>query len=76
MLIMHFSCYKEYIKWDAQPFWVAFEYCGQNYKKREGYIQFAKYATKNAKMTFDPKMPTMFFNPKSENIGQMCIFTL
>ena len=24
-------------------------------------------------MTFDPKMPTMFFNPKSENIGQMCI---
>ena len=74
MLIMHFSCYKGYIKWDAQPFGVAFEYCDPNQKKREGYI--AKYATYNAKITFDPKMPTIFFNPKSENIGQMCICTL
>ena len=55
-------------------FGFSFENCSQNQKKRECYI--AKYATQNAKMTFDQKMPTIFFNAKSENIGQMCVSTL
>ena len=64
MLRMHFACYKGYLRWDAHPFWVGFEYCGQSTKKRVGYI--AKCATfiLNAKMTFDPKMPTIGFLSK------------
>ena len=27
MLIMRFACYMGYVKWNAQPFWIAFEYC-------------------------------------------------
>ena len=70
MLKMYFSCYKGYIKRDAPPFWVALEYCGQNKQKRRFVLENA--LLQNEKMTFETKMPTIGFYPKSENVGQMC----
>ena len=42
--------------------------------RKEGYI--AKCTAQNAKMTFELKISTTGFYPKSENIGQMCICIL
>ena len=52
-------------------FGVTFENCGQNKQKRKGYI--VKCVTYNAKMIFEPKMLTIGFYQKSENIGLLYI---
>ena len=54
-------------------FWVAFEYRGQSKQKRELYI--AKYATKNVKMTFEPKLPTKVAFIQNLRTLDRCAFT-